>query len=226
MRVDNPGVDRALAVATSRETGAALAVTGALVALLFAYVSRTGARVVSVRHALLPFVWIGVSVWLVLWLRAYGPEAGRSWAAWLVGAGYFLLLGVVGSTFGLAGEATGVRVVWATPGWGPMAVYAGSLLRVVVVPFEVAGYLGLAYAVARAVAATSKSALAGTVALFGCVSCTLPLVAAVAGAFGASALAVSPAGFTYDVATAVFVLTAVLLAAGLTTTTPAVRDRR
>jgi len=212
----NPGIERALALATGREAGVALAVVVALVALLFAYLATTGIRITSVRHALLPFVWIGVSVWLVLTLheRAITPSTGRSWIAVAVGVGYFVLLAAVGSPLGLSTEATDLQVVWATPGWGPMVLYAGSTFRVALVPFEVVGYLALTYAVYRAVTVTSRSVFAGTLALFSCVSCALPLLAAVAGLFGASVATLHPGSATYDVATSVFVLTAVLLVAG------------
>lgn len=207
----NPGIDRAIQLALSRESLLAVVVLLGQILLLFAYLLSTDGTVLSVRHALYPFVWTTLGVWLVLSLRAYGHAPERAGPALVAATVYLLVLGFIGGTVGLSSETSGLQVVPALPGWGPIIVVGLSPVRLVLVPFEVIGYLSLSYGVYRAVATASSGALAGLLGLFSCLGCSLGLAAAVASALSGTTVAVQAGNSGYGVATAVFVLTVVFL---------------
>lgn len=213
----NPGIERALGLATSRASLVSLSVLAAHVVAVVVYAGVTGTAVAP-RRAMVPLTWVAFAVWLVVHLREKAAVEAASLAAVAVGVGYFLLLAAVGGVVSLGASTVGVGVEPATPGWGPLVFVAAGPVAVAVVPFEVVGYVALSYGVSRAVAATSRGALAGLVGLFACIGCTLPLVAAVASVFAGVTLAIGPTSATYDLATGVFVLTVVLLAAAVPTT--------
>jgi hypothetical protein len=187
-----------------------------LVGLLLAYLVKTGESVLSTRHTLLPFVWIVASIWLVVFLYTSGPPRLRPRVGALVAVGYLLLLSGVGEVLGPSNAAVGLSVTWATPGWGPIISYSNEFIAAVIIPFEFIGYLALTYAVYRAVAGTSRGAVAGLLGLFSCIGCVIPLFAAVAGIFGGSSVALTAGAATYDLATGVFLLTVILLAVATT----------
>jgi len=171
------------------------------IVLLIGYVAATGTQVLSVRHALLPVVWITLSVWLVLTLREEARSFSGSAAA--IGVTYFFVLAAISGVIGLSGGATGTVLVWATPGWGPIVVYGGPLLSVVVIPFEVVGYLALSYGIYRAVRVSSNSAAVGLVGLFSCVGCAFSLIAGIVGFVDGTTVAFQPGGIDYELATVV-----------------------
>ncbi|WP_436934937.1 DUF7546 family protein [Halovenus marina] len=211
-RSRNQGIRRAVEFLLRPASVLAFLAWFLLVGLLFAYVGRTGAAVTSTRHTLLPFVWIVASIWLVVYLYTSGPPRLRPRLGAAVAVGYLFLLSYVGGVVDLTTANNGLTVTWATPGWGPIISYSNAQIAAVLIPFEVIGYLALTYAVYRAVAGTSRGAVAGLLGLFSCISCVIPVFAAVAGIFGGSSVALSAGSATYDLATGVFVLTVVLLA--------------
>lgn len=216
----NPGVARAVALATGREARIVAFVLVAQITLLFGYLYMTTTNITSISHTLYPIAWVTLGVWLVVHLRAYGPHRFRPRLAAAVGIGYFLLLGTVGSTFGLSGGTAGTTVTWATPGWGPIVFLNAVVVRVIVVPFEVIGYLALSYGVYRAVAASAGGALSGLVGVFACVGCVMPILAALGGVFGGVAAALQPSAMSYGLATVIFTVTVGLLAVTTPTSDP------
>jgi hypothetical protein len=80
--------------------------------------------------------------------------------------------------------------------------------------------VAVAIGIAAAVAASSRGALAGFVGMFSCVGCMLPIIGAVAGLFGGSGAAASAVNGNYDIGTAVFASTVVLLLVTIPTTDP------
>lgn len=207
----------AVAVPATRRTaagavGALLAVELAAVA---AYLHATNTGVLAPRYTLYPFVWINLAAWVLLRRRTVAATARRRLAAGALAAGYFLVLAYAG---GLLGHAHGAatpsgRVMWLSPGWGPMLVYSGPVLEVTVVPFEVVGYAALAVLVYTVLLAGARSALAGVLGVATCVGCLWPVGAALAAALGvaASPLATAVPGLAYDLSTLLFVVTAGVL---------------
>jgi len=92
-------------------------------------------------------------------------------------------------------------------------MYGGSYVNLVLMPFKVFGYLVLATLVYATVIEATKNMLSGVVGLFSCVSCTFPVLAALASGFFGSSSAVAAAVYSqsYGLSTAVFVLTVALL---------------
>ncbi len=215
---DNPGITRAFELLASRASVVSLSVLVVHVGVLLAYAQSSG-TVIAPERAMVPLVWIAFAVWLVVYLHQHAHRVGSSAFALAVGIGYFLLLAAIGGTVSLGTEATGLTVEPATPGWGPIVLYGAAFAQVAVVPFELVGYLALSYGVYRAVAATSRGVLAGLFGLFACIGCTLPLIAALVSVFTGATVAIQPGSVTYELATGVFVLTVIILAATIPTET-------
>lgn len=200
-----------------RETllyGAALVNLELLV--VFAYLAVVGPTVVRPWFYAYPFVWINVALWAVRRTRTPTAEGLRLWAARLLAAGYFLLLGYVGGLYGLSGGvAVGLRLELTAlpPGWSPALIYGGELLQFALLPFKLVGYLALAYLVYVTVLDATGGVLGGVLGLFSCVSCALPVIAGVLSGFvgGAGAVATAAYAQSYALSTAVFVLTIALL---------------
>lgn len=170
----------------------------------------------AVRYWLYPFVWINVGAWAILRTRpAPGGRRQRRIAA-AIAVGYFLLLASVGGLVGPAAPgptAFRISALDIPPGWGPALLYNGAVLSVTLLPFKVVGYVALAYLVYATVIDAAGSAVTGLFGLLSCVSCTWPIIASVVtGVFGGgAALAGAVYSQSYDISTAVFVVTVALL---------------
>lgn len=190
-------------------------------ALALAAHLSTGALVTRPRYLLYPFVWVNLVAYALVRAPARPLRESRQVAvlALCVGAAYFALAAWVTGALAFAPDppATGLHVMAAPPGWGPMLAYDGAFVRLTVVPYQFVGYAGLGLLVALAAARASRSLAAGALGLVSCVGCTLSAVGALATAVvgGASALTAAVAGVTYDLATLAFVLTVILLLAGV-----------
>lgn len=200
------------------ELASMAAVLNAELLTLLLYVHASNYRGGAIRYLLYPFVWINVAGLAVLYTTPTAERRRRRYGAAAVAVGYFLVLGYVGGLFGPAHgtsgmEPTGLNVSWLPPGWGPALLYGGEWVRVSLVPFKLVGYGALAYLVYATVLDASKTAVSGALGLLSCVSCTWPIVASlIAGVAGTgSTLAVAAAAQSYDVSTAVFVVTVALL---------------
>jgi hypothetical protein len=197
-----------------RETVGVLgALTLAELAALGVYLATMPVAVTELRYFLYPFVWLNASL-LAVWRVTPQPASPRRhWLAAGVGAAYFLGLAAVGGVLA-ASTGSGVTVHWALPpGWGPMVLAHTGPVRVAAAPYQVAGYLALAYLVYATLADAETSLAGGFVGLFSCVSCTLPLLAAVVSSLAGGAVAFgSASALSYDLSTAVFVLAVALLA--------------
>jgi hypothetical protein len=200
---------------------ALLANTLVLATLL--YVVLTPADLTPARFTLYGLLWVGVGL-AVLYreatvARSASIRARR--AATGVAVAYLTALAFAGVVIpGGVPEAVanGWFVRTLPPGWGPALVYGGVDIAVVLTPARVVGYLALAALVRGTVldaAGTGalRSGAPGLLALFSCVSCSLPLLAgAAAFLFGAgSALAATTASLSYDLSTLIFLVTVGLL---------------
>ena len=127
-----------------------------------------------------------------------------------LGIGYVLLLAGVSGALSVGIVGAGVTVSSGLPGWAPILVANLGIVSVVLVPFQVAGYVVLGALLTRAVAVTTGSILAGVAGLFTCAGCVLPIVAAIASAGSIPLLA---GGLSYGVSTIAFALTATVFTA-------------
>jgi len=180
------------------------------------YYAFSAATLAAPRYVVYGLVWVNVGV-LAIVSTAPPEDAGfrERRRAMAVAAGYFGVLAVIGGMVGtgLGTNATGLRVAWLTPGWGPALVYGGHTVAVVLMPAYVVGYLALAYLLYVTVLEAAGSAVGGLLGLVSCVSCTWPVLASVASAVfgGAGVLASTATAMSYDLSTAVFLLTVALL---------------
>jgi hypothetical protein len=196
-------------------------VTGALVAcellVLGAYFSLSSSSVLSPRYVLYPFVWLNVAVLALLVVGRPRVRGRRRLLSLGVGVAYLTLLAWLDGTLGAGTGAGTLRVLALPPGWGPALLYDGAV-RVVLFPFKTVGYAVLAYLVYDLVADLTDAGagvVGGAVGLFSCVSCTLPVAAAVlsglvggtVGVVGATATS----AWAYDLSTLAFVCSVALL---------------
>lgn len=179
------------------------------------YFLFTDASITEPRYVVYGLVWLNVAG-LVLW-RVDPPSASfrdRRRAAALAAA-YFGLLAIAGGMInpGSPEYEVGYRIAMLPPGWGPAFAFASPAIRIIVMPAYLVGYLALSYLVYDTVLATSRSAVAGVLGLFSCVSCTWPIVAGVASTIlgGGTILTASALDGSYDLSTLVFLVTVALL---------------
>ena len=189
--------------------------------LALGYTLAVEPTVASVEQVAYPVVWLlasGAALWRVRdRIPALGPRALA------VGAAYTLVLLTSAGLVGSPTTSPGMEVYLAAPGWGPAFVYGGPLVRVVVVPFLVVGYLTLGLLGALAVQRTLRATAPGVLGLFACVSCAAPLLAGLFGSLGSGSVAATLLRAQYPVATAVFLVSLGLFLALLRRPRPAGR---
>jgi hypothetical protein len=212
-----PGADRLLAVLPGRRrVASALLVVNLQAVGVVLYYAFSSATLTEPRYVVYGLLWVNVGV---LAVRSARPPADADFRhrrrALALSAGYFAVLAVVGGLVatGLGADATGARIAWLTPGWGPALVYAGHAVSVVLMPAYVVGYLALSYLLYVTVLEAAGSAVGGILGLLSCVSCTWPVLATLASTLfgGAGVLAASATSVPYDLSTAVFLVTVALL---------------
>nr|WP_254838120.1 hypothetical protein [Natronomonas marina] len=212
-----PSVERLAEAVPSRRRLATVALLVNLQAVgVVLYYAFSSATLTAPRYVVYGLLWVNVGLLAVA--TADRPDDigfRRRRRALAVAAAYFGLLAVFGGLVGtgLGADATGLRVAWLTPGWGPALVYGGHTVSFVLMPAYVVGYLALSYLLYVTVLDAAVSAVGGVLGLVSCVSCTWPVLATVGSALfgGAGVLATSVTEVPYDVSTVVFLLTVALL---------------
>lgn len=180
------------------------------------YFAAVPGGVGEIRYVVYPFVWINAGLWAVL--RA-SPSAGsrrHRLAGLAVAAGYFLLVMAVPGNVGLGMAAEpSIRVGWYVPGWGPLVAVSSPWIRLYLVPFEVLGYAALSYLVYANALDLARGTLSGALGLVTCVGCTVPVLAPLFGLLGgpATGLTTTAYGWSYDLGTALYLVTLGLLLA-------------
>lgn len=214
---DVPALDSILqALPSRRHIAWALLVVNLQAVGVVLYYAFSTATLTAPRYVVYGLLWVNVGIVAVL---AADPPTDAGFRqrrrAMAVAAGYFGVLAVVGGLVGtgLGADATGFRVAWLTPGWGPALVYGGPTVALVLMPAYVVGYLALSYLLYVTVLDAAGSAVGGLLGLVSCVSCTWPVLASVAATVfgGAGVLATAATAMSYDLSTAVFLLTVALL---------------
>jgi len=180
-----------------------------------AYLVFTDATVTEPRYVAYGLVWVNVGAAVLYRFEPPSAPFGTRRRALAVATAYFGLLAVFSGLLGpgVGEHATGFRVAWLPPGWGPALLYSGRYASVALLPAYTVGYLALAYLVYGLVIDAAGSAVAGVIGLFSCVSCTWPILAAAAATVfgGGGLIAASASALSYDLSTAVFLLTVGLL---------------
>lgn len=206
-------------VVTQQKLGITAFVVGVEVALVWLYFQHTTAAPGSIRHLVYPFVWINVGGWAVyrIRIRRRGIDATRRHLA-VAGfaTGYALLLLVLSGNIRVTpggSTASGVGIAWLVPGWGPMLTYGGSTFQLYLVPFQLVGYLSLAYLLYAHVLLATRRAGIGILGVATCVGCATPVLAQMIAILGGTSGALTPLlyGWAYDIGTAVFLIAVGLL---------------
>lgn len=214
--MSNVTLDRSLSGISIRRLGRiALLVNVQLVAVL-AYHMFTSGAVTEPRYTLYGLVWINAGA-LAIYKTSLpkGVDFAAKRRSLAIAAGYFGLLAVFGGLVGtgLGPDASGFRIAWLPPGWGPAIVYGGAHVAIALTPAFLVGYLALAYLVYATLLDAAGSAVAGLIGMFSCVSCTWPILAAIASSVlgGTGFLSATALDASYDLSTAVFLVTIALL---------------
>lgn len=219
MQVSAPDVRTALDVDPYTLTRLNLLLAAQLFAALV-YGVIFDVTVANFRQFLIPFVWITVGVWAAWHIEPASRTATHELLGATVAGTYFLLVSYLSGLLGPASTPlesitgwSGIGVSWQhSLGWGPVVLYAGDWFSMALVPYQVIGYLALAYLIYAAVLDITKSATAGIVGLVPCPGCAAPLVAPLlAGAAGTSSAFVLLVAYTYEIATIFFVVAVALL---------------
>ncbi|WP_396613164.1 hypothetical protein ACH9L7_07860 [Haloferax sp. S1W] len=193
---------------------AAFAVNTTLI-LAFVYLLFTEASVGAPRYAIYGVTWVGVGLWVLFDTTVTPASTATKRKAAAVALGYFALLAVAGGliTSPVPGGDGGLRVAFLPPGWGPALIYGGGVFNLVLMPARVIGYAALAYLVYDTVVEAAGAAVSGVVGLFSCISCSWPVIASFATSVfgGGTAIAATVTVLSYDLSTAVFLITVVLL---------------
>lgn len=178
--------------------------------VIFLYLRVTFSRITNPLILVYPVIWITVGLTVILTTEPVSASPRAKRLAVLVGVGYFGILAAAGGILSLGTlftgnqGPTGVRVAIASvpPGWGPAIMYNGPYLNVVLIPFELVGYIALTYLVYVTILDVSGSALSGVIGLFSCVSCSWPILGTILSSmFGSTSIVVAfatnqPYGFS------------------------------
>lgn len=174
----------------------------------------------SFRRFLIPFVWITISIMAVWYIKPASQNLKYTLLGATISAGYFLLIlylaGMIGhptTSLDPVTGSSGIGVEWQRSlGWGPVVLYSGKWFAATLIPYQLVGYLALAYLIYAAVLDITKSAAAGIIGLVPCPGCAAPLLAPLlAGAAGTSSAFVLLLAYTYEIATVFFVGAVALL---------------
>lgn len=182
---------------------------------LVGYFAATSATTTQSRYVVYPFVWINAGLWAVLQTTPTPQNRRHRFLGVLVAVGYFLVVMAIPGNVGLGGLATGIdlRIAWYAPGWGPLLAFDSPWIRLYLVPFEVLGYVSLAYLVYANVLSVARGTIASVLGIATCVGCTVPILAPAVGLLGGPATALTTTAYqwSYDVGTVFFLVTLGLL---------------
>ena len=203
---DAPGVRRLVLVAGALFAGELL--------LLAAYFALSDRTVLAPRYVLYPFVWINTGLLALVVVDRPRARGRRRVVSLLAALGYLAVVTWLDGTVGAGSGAGTLRVFALSPGWGPALLYDG-VVRLALFPYKVVGYLCLAYLVYVLTVDVAGSGLfGGVVGLLSCVSCTLPVAAAVLSGLlgGTIGLTAASNPLAYDLSTLAYVVSVGLLA--------------
>lgn len=184
------------------------------VLLVGTYILTQGWSVLEPRYVAYPWIWINTGLFAV-WV-VDTPEAGRRtrMIAGAVAAGYLLVIAVVAGIVSVPGPGGyEVAVFGLPPGWGPVLVVGTPVVAVTAFPYEVVGYTALAFLVYVVVLRVSRALVGAVVGVVSCVSCSVPVAAALI-AGGGSGVGVATSGLATDLSTVAYLLTVLVLVAG------------
>lgn len=169
----------------------------------------------ELRYLAYPIVWTTLGLWVLVDVEPDPGSRAHAFAAGALATLYFGVLLWIPGNIGLTPADSMItwRVEMYAPGWGPLVAATTPWIRVFLVPFEVIGYLGLAFLVYANVLTLARGALSSVLGLVTCVGCTVPVLVPLLGVLGgpATSLTTTAYAWSYDIGTAIFVVTVGLL---------------
>lgn len=180
-------------------------------AIVWLYVTLTGASITEPRYILYSWLWIDVGLLAVATVDPSPDTARHRLLGLVVAATYYLMVMYVPGNVAFTPDGSGItgfRIGWAVPAWGPILAYNSAWLRFYLLPFEVVGYAALAYLVYATALDAARAAVPALLGLVTCVGCTVPAFALLGIAGGASgSIAAAAYQWSYDVGTLVYLVT-------------------
>lgn len=195
----------------------AVAILGIEVGVTVAYLLVSEWSVVQARYVVYPWIWINTGLFAVWAVRRPGGSRRHQVLAVAAATGYLLVLLVVAGIVSFPEHAHfHVEVVSLPPAWGPVVIVATPFVTAVLFPYEVIGYVALAYLVYTVVVEVSHAVVGAAVGVLSCVSCSLPIAAAlVGGSVGTTGgLAVAAGSYATDLSTLAYLVTVIALLTG------------
>jgi hypothetical protein len=197
----------------------------ALVAGYFWFTPSGLTGLASTRFVVYPLLWINAAIYAVGRVELPSASRRKRVAVGAVAIGYLAALAWLGGLVRAdpVGDPGVYLLSLGSPGWGPRVAVVTSVGYLQLIPYRVIGYPALAFLLYARLLDTGGAILRSAVGLVSCVSCSLPLFAALAGGglgLGAGAGATLTT-YAVDLSTAAY-----LLAVGLLLWRPgAIRDR-
>lgn len=190
--------------------GILVAVEVLAVVLWFMFADWSVLRPVSVAH---PLVWLNIAAFaLIVTDRPTATRRDR----FLVGALALGYLGVLGWVAGALKHGIGgydVAIIWLPPGWGPAVQISSPWIRGTLFPYQVVGYVTLAYLLYVAILDAVQPVSGALLGFASCVGCTLPLAATALPLLlgGSAPISVEGLGRPAAIGTVVFALSVAIL---------------
>jgi hypothetical protein len=181
-----------------------------VVVVWFAVADWSVLRPAAVAH---PLVWINVAVFGLLVVDTpTGTARFRALAA-AVAIGYLILIAWIGGVLRPTGGPIELSVLWLPPGWGPAVRVGSPLVGATLFPYQVVGYLTLAYLLYAALLDAVSPVAGALTGLASCIGCTIPLAAVLLGPLvgGTVPLALGGAGRPAALGTIVFAVSVAIL---------------
>lgn len=183
------------------------------------YTVLTGATFPGVRYFVIPFIWINVAIWAVVKTSPTTRGAKHTAIAFGISVVYLLstlyLSGLLRPSTGSLEQITGMAgfgVTWRSIGWGPTLLYSGEWVSLVLIPYQVIGYLALAYLLYVSILDITNSAAGGIIGLIPCPGCAAPLFTSLAaGIAGTSSAFMLLVTYQYELATVLFIIAIAIL---------------
>ncbi|MFB6112463.1 MAG: hypothetical protein ABEJ35_08030 [Halobacteriaceae archaeon] len=165
-------------------------------------------RLLRASAAAHPLVWINVAIFAVMAVRRRPSTFGRRWPAAVVALAYLGLLAWIGGVIDFRGGGVAVELLWLPPGWGPVLKIGTPWVGLTLFPYQVIGYVTLAYLAYRSLLDAFGAVTGAIVGLASCIGCTVPIAAGLGATLvgGSVPLAFGGAGRPAALGTVVFLV--------------------
>lgn len=190
--------------------GVLIAIEVLAITLWFSLAEWSVLRPASVAH---PLVWVNIAAFALLVTdRPTASRRDRLLAGGLA-LGYLAVLGWVAGALKHGMGTYQFAIIWLPPGWGPAVQISSPLVRATLFPYQVVGYVTLAYLLYVGILDAVQPVAGALLGFASCVGCTLPLAASALPLLlgGSAPLSVEGLGRPAAIGTLVFALAVAIL---------------